>query len=243
MPFFRISWREMGDPELLNPDGYTPRWSPDYDSGSEMPVFNYWRGRFASGVPNADLNAYLNFCSNEERHMFSVDSEVSRTYTIYMPADKIVAGYAVEACWEPPLVMPVTNPLEDFPVAANQTEAYRFKYIVNNGEVITDCSSCCGWSYYCSDLRVELGFHPELWENRNPPYPVKIRIYWPDWLGEEAMLDPCGPEGWYEPSHFDSCHYGNGTQRIVAYNYDPGMSGPIHISYEVLDYTVDDPSQ
>jgi len=40
MPFFRISWREMGDPELLNPDGYTPRWSPNYDSGSQMPVFN-----------------------------------------------------------------------------------------------------------------------------------------------------------------------------------------------------------
>ena len=102
--------------------------------------------------------------SHEERHMFSVDSEVYRTYTIYMPSDTIVAGYAVEACWEEPLVMPVTNPLDDFPVTANQTEAYYFKYFVNNGEVITDCDTCCGLLHDCdTDLYVELGFYPAIW--------------------------------------------------------------------------------
>ena len=245
MPFFRISWREMGDPELLNPDGYTPRWSPNYDSGSEMPVFNYWRGRYASGVPNADLNAYLNFYSHEERHMFAHDASVSRTYRIYMPADKIVAGYAVEACWEPPIKTPITNPLEDFPITANQTEAYHFKLIVNNGEVITDCSSCCGAFHDCSDLHFELGFHSEIWKDWDPPFPNRAIINWPPpHEGRWSMfLTPCGndQEGWYEPPTIDSCKYGNGTHRFVAYNYvNPGHQ---HIAYEVFDYTVDDPSQ
>lgn len=26
-----VSWREMGDPEVLNPDSYTYRWHPEYD--------------------------------------------------------------------------------------------------------------------------------------------------------------------------------------------------------------------
>jgi len=179
--------------------------------------------------------------------MFSVDSEVSRTYRIYMPADKIVAGYAVEACWEPPIKTPVTNPLEDFPITANQTEAYLFKLIVNNREVITDCSECCGGFYDCSDCRVELGFHSEIWKDWDPPFPNRMRINWPPVGCDSSILTPCdnGQEGWYDPV-FDSCKYGNGTHRLVAYNYRAGSpSNPPHsyVAYDVWEYTVDDPSQ
>ncbi|HDS31090.1 MAG TPA: hypothetical protein ENN67_08615, partial [Firmicutes bacterium] len=39
-PFY-TSWRELGDPEVLNPDGYAFRWTPQWDSGSEQPILKY----------------------------------------------------------------------------------------------------------------------------------------------------------------------------------------------------------
>jgi hypothetical protein len=56
---FVISWRETGDPEVLNPDGYTPRWSPSWDSGSSAPIFSYWPGKYSNGTPTANVNAFL----------------------------------------------------------------------------------------------------------------------------------------------------------------------------------------
>jgi len=139
---FRVSWRGMGDPQLLNGDGYTLRWSPSYDSGRSEPIFNYWEGRYAEGTPTANINAYLNFYTDENRHMFRDYGVVTRTYHIWLPPGPVVAGYAVEACWEPPLITPVTNPADDFPLTANQAEAYEFRVVLNSGVVITD-PWCC----------------------------------------------------------------------------------------------------
>ena len=46
-----VSWKEMGDPEVLNAEGYTRRWAVSYQSGSSLPMFNYWKGKYANGVP------------------------------------------------------------------------------------------------------------------------------------------------------------------------------------------------
>ena len=136
---FRVSWRKLGDPQVLNADGYTVRWSPSYDSGLPQPIFNYWEGKYATGIPTANVNAYLDFYTDENRHMFEEGKQVTRTYLIWLPPGQpVVAGYAVEACWEPPSIMPVTDPATDFPITANQPEAYRFYFNVNNGQVITD---------------------------------------------------------------------------------------------------------
>jgi hypothetical protein len=141
---FRVSWRKLGDPQLLNADGYTIRWSPWYDSGSDLPIFNYWEGKYATGTPTANVNGYLNFYTHENRHMFYTDGSVNRTYKIWLPpGEPVTAGYAVEACWEPPTVTPVTDPASDFPITANQVEAYEFRFVLNNGEPITD-PDCCG---------------------------------------------------------------------------------------------------
>ncbi|MFH1676335.1 MAG: hypothetical protein ABIC40_04845, partial [bacterium] len=101
---FRVSWRKLGDPQVLNADGYTLRWSPSYDSGLPQPIFNYWEGKWATGTPTANLNAYKNFYTDENRHMFRDYGQVPVTYKIWLPTGQpIIAGYAVEACWEPPL--------------------------------------------------------------------------------------------------------------------------------------------
>jgi len=238
-PFFRISWREMGDPEVLNPDGYTPRWSPNYDCGSDLPIFNYWPGRFASGTPNADLNAFLNFYSEERRHIFHHYASVTRTYHICLPPGPVIAGYAIEACWEPPLVTPVTNPLSDFPVTANQPEPYCFRYVVNNGEVITDCDEYSPpgpYDYDCDKAYVEHrqwgGFTSDRWS-----------IFWPDWDSFGGGFYSCKPP---EPEKFyccsvSACHYGNGTFRNVLYCFKFLDGKCSDWTYSVFDYTVDDP--
>jgi hypothetical protein len=48
----------------------------------------------------------------------------------------MVVGYAVDACWEPPLVTPVLDPLTHFPPTANQPEPYRFEVVINDGEPV-----------------------------------------------------------------------------------------------------------
>ncbi|HEX9744081.1 MAG TPA: hypothetical protein VGB30_01530 [bacterium] len=146
-PFYngtaRVSYREYGDPELLNPDGYTPRWCPEWPSDNEMPIFNYWPGKYTNGEPTANINGFINFYTDEERHMFRVGQTVTRTYHIALPPGPVVASYAVDACWEPPTVTPVTDPLNDFPFSANQPEPYYFRLVLNNDEVIEDLD-CCG---------------------------------------------------------------------------------------------------
>ena len=156
-PTCLVSWLELGDPQVLNPDGYTLRWSPSYNSGSSLPIFNYWKGHYATGDPNADLNAYLDFYSTVDRHMFAVDSSVSRTYKIWLPAGKpLIAGYAVEACWEPPTTTPVTDPLTDFPPSANQPEPYHVKIVVNNGNPVKYDSYCCDGDGIARNIGVEI---------------------------------------------------------------------------------------
>ncbi len=153
---YRLSWRLMGDPELMNADGYTYRWSPWYESGSDLPIFNYWEGRWAKGTPTANVNGYINFYSREERYIFEHNQTVSRIYTIWLPpGEEVVAGYAVEACWEPPINKPVTDPVVDFPVSANQPEAYHFKCVINDGNPIDD-PECCMRDGTIHDARAEI---------------------------------------------------------------------------------------
>jgi hypothetical protein len=186
-PSVRVSWREMGDPQVLNPDGYTLRWSPNYDSGSSLPIFNYWKGKYATGEPNADVNAYLDYYTTADRHMFAVDSSVSRTYKISLPAGKpLIAGYAVEACWEPATVTPVKDPLKDFPFSANQSEPYCLVFSVNNGEPVKAHSNCCQGFGDCSDSWVEV----KQWGGVNVTYYSK---YSEAPYGSTDFIEPCEP--------------------------------------------------
>ena len=243
---FIVSWRELGDPELLNPDGYTILWSPIYDSGSSLPILNYWPGKYSNGTPTANLNAYLEFYTTEERHMFASGSSVLRTYHIYLPPGPVVVGYAVDACWVPPDVTPVIDPLNDFPISANQPEPYYLRFVINDGEPITH-DPCCGWDIddRCSDQHlvtrewggeqsVTTGFtyHP-------PPQE--------DWhLHSGGVVDdPCefGESDWYELGMTSYSSYPDGTYRSVGFVFRnisiPGPDIRDRIAFSVFDVTVD----
>jgi len=223
---FRISWRLKGDPEVLNPDGYSVRWSPSYKIGSSSSLFNYWAGKYSSGTPTANINAYLDFYSDKNRHMFTHSASVTRDYHIYLPPGPLTAGYAVEACWEPPTTTPVVDPANDFPISANQDEPYHFRVVVNNGQPITH-NPCCGTSTAdpCSDLWFEAeqwgGFTANRCVTMQPePYLWFISPYIvpcdPD-TGKYAMDGGLGFT-WPKGSHFGdpSDGYADGTYRTFA---------------------------
>jgi len=238
-PFY-VSWRLMGDPEVLNPDGYTPRWSPNWESGSDLPIFNYWEGKFSRGLPNADLNAYKDFYSSEERHVFTTYSRIERTYKIWLPPGQaVVAGYAVEACWEPPTTTPVKNPIDDFPLSANQPEAYYFRYVVNNGEEITNCEEWPTVPSGCDVMYVEMKQWGGLTADRFARLDLGGGGSGFDWRYQ------CDPpvENRFGTGQMAACKHGNGTFRGVCLNWRMDNEGYARdIAYTVFDWTVNDPN-
>jgi hypothetical protein len=222
---YLLSWRRLGDPELLNADGFTYYWSPYYDSGSSQPIFKYYPGKYSHGTPTANMNGFLNFYTNENRHMFEVGKSVERVYHIWLPSGPVAAGYAVDGCWEPPTTMPVTNPANDFPYSANEPECYQFSVVINEGNPI-ETGMCCNIgqsSVY--EGRVETN----LWYNLNPKYDC------PDcrWVGmwNETMkfsktgysTDKCDapPEhpNWRCLGELDFFNYDDGTYQLLAFEY------------------------
>lgn len=128
----RWSSYEKGDAELINPDGWTMIWAPDFvkdflwfDLAEGLPIFEYYPGIYSSGEEIGTVNAFIRFYSNETRHMFEAGATVTRTYLIRPPATgPIEACYAIYAHWAPPSVMPVMNPIVDFPLKANSPMPY-----------------------------------------------------------------------------------------------------------------------
>jgi hypothetical protein len=121
--------------------------------------------------------------------MFECDASISRTYHIWLPPGPLVVGYAVEVCWEPPLVTPVINPAEDFPISANQPEPYYFNVVINDGQPVTD-DHCCNredeladWSVH--QLRIEMNW----WYLPLPP------DHYYDWFGCTTLADQFSWDG------------------------------------------------
>ena len=124
-----ISDPVLGDGAVLNPDGYTAlyNWSTigapvgEYDS--------YFKGNFATWtVPDSDINGYKYFTSDDpsnNRNAFYAGSYDVQSFSLQLPANTYVIGYAVDASWWIPVSTPVEDPLTDFDVNANCTEPWK----------------------------------------------------------------------------------------------------------------------
>jgi len=126
----RTSDFSLGDGEIVNPNGYTSLYNPTTaGNGFE----GYIEGKLAtSQPPNSNLNPfkiYISQGSDNTRNAFYAGDSVSRIYEIHMPFNVFRFGYAIDACWVPPMVEPVTDPMTDFPPEANCPEPY--KIVVN----------------------------------------------------------------------------------------------------------------
>ena len=132
--WYRFSWNEKGDAQLMNPDGYTTIFAPEdvyalknYEIEWGWPITSYYKGKMASGDELGTVNAFKRYRTSDTRHMFEAGKTDTRTYVIRPPSTGwIQASYIVYAHWAEPLTVPVTDPANDFGPEANSPMPYEF---------------------------------------------------------------------------------------------------------------------
>jgi hypothetical protein len=149
-------WISLGDnlPRLINPDGYTEIFNPtDFpQSGKKPPILKYFHGKHASSDDlSANINPFLAFSQDKPRRMFLPGTQETRQMLLHVPTGPFKFGYAVDACWTPPLKKPVVDPESDFPITANCTEPYMISITV--GESLDE------WSGSSTQICVDIFSH------------------------------------------------------------------------------------
>ncbi len=142
-----LLFSDADETRLENADGYTRWWNPTEFTTPGM--FGYTDGLLANATGpqlTAMVNPYKLFAdklelldglvyvssepldSDEGRAVFKAGESNSRRYYIRFPMDpgpQVVYGYAVDCAWALPAPNPPTEVPDNFPMEANQPEAYR----------------------------------------------------------------------------------------------------------------------
>jgi hypothetical protein len=132
---------ETGDPEVLNPDGYTNAFSPFMPNQWKYPpILKYQPGGDLGGTfdeddkefeGNNELFPFICYYSSEVRRHFATNEKVTRTYHIALPPGPWEFGYSVDACWAPPINVPVLDVETDFPMQANTLLTYKIDMFIS----------------------------------------------------------------------------------------------------------------
>ena len=145
-----LNFADLNDTRLLNADGYTRWWNPT--EFTKPGIFGFTEGRLA--IPGnyftATCNPYKLFAdrlgTNDElawvtdepldsdigRSVFRAGESNTRRYRIQFkmsPGPQIYFGYAIDVSWAMPDPNPPNEIPDDFPIEANQPEAYRIALI------------------------------------------------------------------------------------------------------------------
>jgi len=141
---------ETGDPELLNPDGFTVSYRP-VSGGPD--IFRYQPGGDLGGtydeddVGFCDFWPFINFYSSDVRRHFATNATVTRTYHVALPPGEWEFGYTVDACWAKPTNVPVTDIEADFPMQANTLLPYRIDAFAS-GPIIGSTNTVITMRFY-----------------------------------------------------------------------------------------------
>ncbi|HDS30570.1 MAG TPA: hypothetical protein ENN67_05940, partial [Firmicutes bacterium] len=151
-----LVFAQADETQLLNADGFTRWWNPTEFTSPGM--FGYTKGSLTNSPTEsltATINPYKYFAdalgatdnldavstapldADDGRSVFTAGSSNTRRYRIKFPMDpgpKVVYGYAVDASWNFPSPNPPNEIPDDFPINANQPEAYRIdiRPVLNN---------------------------------------------------------------------------------------------------------------
>jgi len=138
-----ISDGSKGQGEVVNADGFTSLYNITTQGSGPGGLQGYLKGKLSTpAAPNVTLSGFKRYMSPDPanvRNAFLVGTSITQTFKVDMPSSALGFGYAVDACWAPPLVKPVTDPMNDFPPEANCPEPWRIQ--VNQepiGQGLTD---------------------------------------------------------------------------------------------------------
>ncbi len=201
---------------LENADGYSRWWNPTEFTSPGM--LGYENGILASApgsLLTATVNPYKYFAdilyptsslgsvcyepldSDQGRGVFTAGSSNTRRYEIRFPMDpgpQIVYGYAIDCAWNPPSPNPPGEVPDDFPMNANQPEAYRIGLKTTANTLYYDSESGIGGGV----LRLEIGVFD--WQGQAAgnivPEIDAVRIVAPDLMpsGIDGVLHEQTPE-------------------------------------------------
>jgi len=142
-----LIFADADETQLENADGYARWWNPTEFTAPG--ILGYTKGAFAAATAaqlTATVNPYKLFAdrlgpedslswvsgepldSPEGRAVFTAGSSNTRRYRIRFemdPGPKIIYGYAIDCAWNAPSPNPPGEVPDDFPMNANQPEAYR----------------------------------------------------------------------------------------------------------------------
>jgi hypothetical protein len=117
------------DAELVNADGFTALYNYSTLGQSFNDLQSYQQGNMSIGIPNSTVNGYKRYSTNEPsntRNYFLAGTQITADYEIHFSTTgPFVLGYAVDASWALPTEIPATDPVTDFPPAANCPEPWK----------------------------------------------------------------------------------------------------------------------
>ncbi|HEX9744115.1 MAG TPA: hypothetical protein VGB30_01700 [bacterium] len=189
---------------LLNADGYSRWWNPT--EFTQPGMFGYTKGNlspFPASSLTATVNPYKYFAdalsaestmspvqnapldADNGRGLFSAGAVNTRRYQIRFESDpgpKVVFGYAINASWSQPDPNPPVEIPDDFPIEANQPEAYNIAVAAKTSTLFYDSESGTGGGV----LRIQANVH--------------------DWQGQMAgnIKDQVDLVRFFSPDLFDS---------------------------------------
>ena len=144
-----IPWIDNGDFTILNQDGYTRFWNTvEFGEGTgAFAILEYSQGNLAfPGEFTGTVNPFVSFGTDPRNH-FGTTESLDRTVEFKLVPGSIRFGYAIDASWDLPTVIPPENIETDFPVSANALESTVVSY--NVFDDLEDTQGSAG----------EIGFH------------------------------------------------------------------------------------
>ncbi len=119
----------IGDGELVNAQGYTTLYNYSTMGLGPGGLEGYQQGKMATAIiPDALLNGYRRLASDfpaNTRQVFLAGDSVVESYIVDMPDGPFIFGYAIDTHWAEPTIIPVNDPITDFPVEANCPEPWK----------------------------------------------------------------------------------------------------------------------
>lgn len=177
IPIGPLWFAAQDDVRLNNPDGFTRWWNPSEFTDPGM--FGYTKGNFATEFDfnlDATINPYKYFADvltptstmsavqnlplddGQGRGIFSAGASNTRRYEIRFPLNPgpvVKFGYAVDASWAPPAVNPPGEVPDDFPIEANQPEAYNLPIAAKVNTLFYDSETGLGGGF----LKFQVNVH------------------------------------------------------------------------------------
>ncbi len=272
-----LYFADVDETQLENADGYTRWWNPSEFTSPGM--FGYTQGILANatgGQLTATVNPYKLFAdklsawdslawvvsepldSDEGRAVFRAGSSNTRRYEIRFPmapGPQVTYGYAIDASWNIPTPNPPSEVPDDFPMNANQPEAYRVVAQQVGNSLYFDSESGVGGGM----LKLQVNVHD--WQGQAAGnYQAEIggvRVYSPDLMSggvDGVFLNESWDKARYTASLFGLASPAEAGEALVAVKvtsegglqYNQGLGKPAPsgdvAAWQTLIVDVTDPS-